>query len=581
MVRYTVLKPPSAINPKWIFWSKNEFGSLAPKQVSSILFITRKKEICVIYKPTPILDERNELTAIIGNMFDESSSPAFFKIDKDDIGSHYAIRDYRLIPAEFKPEIALQDNSVKETDWDNAKMEIALIEIPTIVPLPFGMEITSTMLDNDFIDKMKGILNAHGFWAQTMANVIDQFEVNNQTKKVLKRIISSPIISTSRDPARAATKGLRNMAFTSTPFLDASLLGKNSYRADQEKMKAFYRCNPTPTHASSNHNVDLEDEEVPQVPVHSTNAAPTANPPPEFFAQLIETMKNIQVPQQPSKTVVESRDYKETIDLAKLQNGMLQLFYATGDINWDDGVVKNIKVATFLQGFRNLLARSTSVQATQLSNLFITIFQTEPEDDDEWNQMNPLNRLMSLVVFPPKFTKGHLNAGFQSSDLETGLLYKSTNINPFLYTPQGNRKLIMEAATKMDEEQSEINWWIVEKDRSKISLMIEGVGRVNSMEEVAMTCANMCDVQLAMVDIAAGKPLFYQFAWKIIRFIKNKKIKIGCAIILIALRTCQWSSWEKSTSFLCISHRSRRIRSTPTKSKLGTTNLRPRWYPLQ
>jgi hypothetical protein len=116
MVRYTVSKPPSSINPEWIFWSKNEFGSLAPEQVSSILFITRKKKICVIYKPTPILNKRNKLTAIIRNMFDESSSPAFFKIDKDDIGSHYAICDYRLIPAEFKPKIALQDDSVKETD---------------------------------------------------------------------------------------------------------------------------------------------------------------------------------------------------------------------------------------------------------------------------------------------------------------------------------------------------------------------------------------------------------------------------------------------------------------------------------
>ncbi len=220
-------------------------------------------------------------------MFDESSSPAFFKIDKDNIGSHYAIRDYRLIPAEFKPKISLQDNSVKETDWDDAKMEIALIAIPTIVPLPFGMEITSTMPDDDFIDKMKGISNAHGFWAQTMADVIDQFEVDNQTKKVLKRIISSLVISTSCDPARAATKGLRNMTFTSTPFPDASLLGKNSYEADREKMKAFYRRNPMPTHASSNHNVDVDDKEVPQVPVHSTTAAPAATPPPEFFVQLI------------------------------------------------------------------------------------------------------------------------------------------------------------------------------------------------------------------------------------------------------------------------------------------------------
>ncbi len=123
--------------------------------------------------------------------------------------------------------------------------------------------------------------------------------------------------------------------------------------------------------------------------------------------------------------------------------------------------------------------------------------------------MNPLNRLMSLIVSPPKFTKGHLNASFKSLDLETGSLYKLTNINPFLYAPQGNRKLIMEAATKMDEEQNKINWRIVEKDRSKISSMIEGVGRVNSMEEVAMTCANMCGVQLTKVDIAAGNPLLY------------------------------------------------------------------------
>jgi hypothetical protein len=105
------------VNPEWIFWSKNEFGQgIAPKQVSSLLFITRKKEICVIYMPTPVSNNRNELIAIIGNMFDKSSSPAFFKIDKDEIGSCYAIRDFNLVPAEFRPEIALQANSVKDTD---------------------------------------------------------------------------------------------------------------------------------------------------------------------------------------------------------------------------------------------------------------------------------------------------------------------------------------------------------------------------------------------------------------------------------------------------------------------------------
>jgi hypothetical protein len=104
------------------------------------------------------------------------------------------------------------------------------------------------------------------------------------------------------------------------------------------------------------------------------------------------------------------------------------------------------------------------------------------------------------------------------------------SINPFHYGPQGNRKLILDAATKMDEERNEINWWIVEKDRSKISSLIKGVGCVNTMEEVAMTCANICRVQLAMIDIMAGKPFLYQLAWKAIRFIENKKQKPGCAI---------------------------------------------------
>ena len=105
-------------------------------------------------------------------------------------------------------------------------------------------------------------------------------------------------------------------------------------------------------------------------------------------------------------------------------------------------------------------------------------------------------------------------------------MYKSTSLNVFHYAPQGNRKMILEATTKMDKEHKEVNWRIVEKDRSKISSLIEGVGRVNNMEEVTMTCANMCGVLLAMVNIAAEKPLLFQFVWKAIRFIKNKNTKI-------------------------------------------------------
>jgi hypothetical protein len=42
------------------------------------------------------------------------------------------------------------------------------------------------------------------------------------------------------------------------------------------------------------------------------------------------------------------------------------------------------------------------------------------------------------------------------------------------------------------------------------------------MEDVPMTCANICGVQLAIVDIFLGILLLYQFAWKLINFIENK-----------------------------------------------------------
>ncbi len=35
----------------------------------------------------------------------------------------------------------------------------------------------------------------------------------------------------------------------------------------------------------------------------------------------------------------------------------------------------------------------------------------------------------------------------------------------------------------------------------------------------------MCGVQIAIVDVSKSKPLLYQFAWKIIKFIENKKMK--------------------------------------------------------
>ncbi len=92
----------------------------------------------------------------------------------------------------------------------------------------------------------------------------------------------------------------------------------------------------------------VNNDDVPevQIPVHgggaqATEVPPTApitpggnTSPPEFYTQHIKTMKNLEAPQQPSKIVVKSRDHKESVNLAKLHNGMLQLMYAISKINW-------------------------------------------------------------------------------------------------------------------------------------------------------------------------------------------------------------------------------------------------------
>jgi hypothetical protein len=459
-------------------------------------------------------------------MFDEGSTPAFLKIDNDEVGSFYAIHEHNKVPAEYRPEIPLQADLVKDTDWKDATNKILLIPIPTLIPLPYGKKIESTTFDDNLVEEMQKISSEHCFWAKTMSNVINQVETNNHTAIVFNKIISSAAPSSSRDPACAATKGLRIMTFVTKPFVELSFVGK-SFKDEQASMKEFFQRNPTPAHVEINdNNEELKEVHIPMRSASKNQAPPAApapmNPPSEFYSQLIETMKNIQALQQLAKIVVKPRNHEESIDLAKLQ----QLMYASGKINWDNGIAKNICLAPFSQGFLNLLARSASIQATQLSNLFVMIFSTEPKDDDNNTPLNPLNRLMSLIVFPPKFTKGHLNASFQSSNLKAGTIYKSALIHPFHYAPQNNRKLVKEAANEMDEERNKINWQIVKKDTKQISSMIEGVGCMNSMEHIAITCANICGIQLAIMDVSGGKPLLYQFAWKVIRFIENKKTKI-------------------------------------------------------
>ncbi len=65
-------------------------------------------------------------------MLDEGSTPVIIKVDGNVIRSCSAIQIFADIPETFCPEIPLQADSVKDTEWEEANKEIALIVIPAV-----------------------------------------------------------------------------------------------------------------------------------------------------------------------------------------------------------------------------------------------------------------------------------------------------------------------------------------------------------------------------------------------------------------------------------------------------------------
>jgi hypothetical protein len=385
-------------------------------------------------------------------MFDEGSTPAIIRIDGEDLGSCTTIQIFSDIPETFCPESPLLADSVKDTEWEAADKEITLIVIPTVAPLPYGTDIKSTILDDNFIKEMHAISPEHGFWAKMMADAHEQYATDFDTSAIVKNLSAKPS-SARRDPCRAATKGFRDATHTTSgPIVDTSRPGKKHETEQKILKESFYR-NPTPARVKVE---EEDDDNAPEIPVQSSmstagipvqpstltagasvqsanqHAPIAANPPSaKLYSQLLETLKMInQIAPQQQKIVVESRKYEESVNLAKLQTSMLKLFYVNGKIDWDEGTVKNVILATFAKGFKDLLGRTATVQEAQFANLLNTNFKSLP-DKDEDKLANPLERLMSLSVFPKKFTKAHLNASFQSADLETNMMYKNTSVNSF------------------------------------------------------------------------------------------------------------------------------------------------------
>jgi hypothetical protein len=119
MKNYINYKPPLIVKQGWGFWSNPNFKAISPdsEQIAALLFINNKKEIRIIYRPTPVVSTDGKLLGIIGNMLKEGSTPTIIKIDGKEVGSCFTIQNYKEIPKIFAPKTPSKPKMVKDTEW--------------------------------------------------------------------------------------------------------------------------------------------------------------------------------------------------------------------------------------------------------------------------------------------------------------------------------------------------------------------------------------------------------------------------------------------------------------------------------
>ena len=96
------------------------------------------------------------------------------------------------IPSKHHPEMPLQADIVKGTNYQNYPHKISMLVIPNLSPLPFGKKIEQTSFNDAFIEEMATISKDHGVWAKLMSKVIDQAVTNeSNVPTIAKRLLDS------------------------------------------------------------------------------------------------------------------------------------------------------------------------------------------------------------------------------------------------------------------------------------------------------------------------------------------------------------------------------------------------------
>jgi hypothetical protein len=227
-------------------------------------------------------------------MFSKKCTPAFFKIDGDEIGLCYAIQKHEEIPTKHWAEISLQADIVKGTNYEDYPHEISMWVIPDLSPLPFGATIKQTSFDDAFIKEMGKFSKYHGMWAKLMAKVINQAVTEESDVPTIARRLINSSGTRNCDPCRIARKGIRSATSpTSAPFSEISSLGKK-FPEQQATLCSYFERNPTPARVEELPADALQEEPRAQVISTAATNVVTDGPDKEFYRVMIETMKNLQ-----------------------------------------------------------------------------------------------------------------------------------------------------------------------------------------------------------------------------------------------------------------------------------------------
>ena len=354
------------------------------------------------------------------------------------------------IPEEIRPEIPIPEEFRAGTVFENAPRDVGVCAFPTLAPIPFG----STFSDNhssleEFVENMASISPTHKSWAKLIVDTLEQQETDDQHVAVFQKIMSSRDTRTSA--IRAATKGIRTIQFSQNPpFTEVSRAANNKFEEELSVLRGYFTRNPTPAARVDPNESDEDDvievvvrggnppppeqqqqqhqpahQQQQQQPFQQQQHQPFAQPfqqqpfqqpfqqqpfqqpyvqqnwaqQPSWMPQMQNMMPQNQV-WGPQQIIIRSEDEQANLKAIKLQTDMLCLFFVVADCDWEEKKLANIKLPTLTTEMKNILEEPVSVRATQLSNLFQTIFNEVP--DNEIDQLNPLYSHMSMTHFDKK-----------------------------------------------------------------------------------------------------------------------------------------------------------------------------------